>query len=141
MAEGICRNMKKGKGTRKRKGSHPVLVLGHDRGKALSRTLADTSFSPTFLNSLEGLLHALSHMQAKAILVDREQKKADELELVLNVRDLDDGIPILLIGSTRNESTDKLLEGQHATFLVRKPITDRSLAQELEVLTETAVYL
>lgn len=141
MAEGIFRIMKKGKGTRKRNGSHAVLVLGYDRGKAFSRTLADTSFSPTFLNSLEGLLHALSHMQAKAIVVDREQKKADELELVLNVRDLDNGIPIFLIGSTRNESTDKILEGQHATFLIRKPITDCSLAHELEVLTETAAHL
>jgi len=112
-------------------------VLGYDRGKAFSRTLADTSFFPTFLNSLEGLLHALSHTRAKAILVDREQKKADELELVLNVRDMDGRIPILLIGSTRSEGTDKILQGQHATFLVRKPITDCSLAEELKRITET----
>jgi DNA-binding NtrC family response regulator len=141
IGKGICRIMKKAKARKgKEQGNHPVLVLGHDRGKAFSRTLADTSFSPKFLNSMEALLHALSHTRAKAILVDREQNKADELEFVLNVRDMDGGIPILLIGSTRNEGTDKILEGRHATFLVRKPITDCSLAEELKRITEPPAH-
>jgi CheY-like chemotaxis protein len=138
--------MKKEKGKAKKEGGEengnlPVLVLGYNRGKAFARTLADTGLSPMFLNSMEGLLHALSHTQAKAILVDREQEKADELELVLNVRDMDEEIPILLVGPAPEQRTDRILQRQHATFLIRKPITDRSLAQELKAFTEPAAHL
>lgn len=122
---------------KKSKGKHPVLVLGYDRGKAFSRTLSDAGLSLTFLNSMEGLLYALTHTQARAILVDREQKLADELELALNVRDMDGEIPIILVGSISEQRTDKILLDQPATFLIRKPINDNSLARELQALTGT----
>ena len=79
-------------------------------------------------------------MQAAAVLVDRDQKIVDELELVLNVRDLDKEIPILLVGSFRETSVDALLSSRHATFLVRKPINSRSLLGDLEGLTTGAGF-
>jgi DNA-binding NtrC family response regulator len=124
----------------KENGNRPILVLGYKRGKLFAQTLTKTGLSPTFLNSMEGLLHALSHSQARAILVDREQGKADELELVLNVRDMDEEIPIVLVGAVPEQMTDKILERQHATFLIRKPITDSSLVEELKTLTETVPH-
>jgi len=113
----------------------PVLVLGCDRSVTFTETLRDVSFSPTFLKSLEAVLHALRHSQAAAILVDRDQNRADELELVLNVRDMNEEIPIILIGSSPDKRTDRILMSQSATFLIDEPIDDSSLGRELKALT------
>jgi hypothetical protein len=50
---------------------HPVLVLGNSRDKAFEQTLSDICFFPTYLKSMEGVLHELRHVQTTAILVDR----------------------------------------------------------------------
>jgi CheY-like chemotaxis protein len=126
---GICRAMKKAAK------KYPVLVLGCDRDGSFTKTLSDFRFSPTFLRSTEAVLHALRHTQAKAILVDRDQKAADELELVLNVRDMDEEIPIILIGSSTDERTERILMSLPATLLIDKPIRDTSLGRELIRLT------
>jgi len=127
--KGICRAMKKAAK------KYPVLVLGHDRDESLTKTLSDFHFSPTFVGSTEAALHALRHMQATAILVNRDQKTADELELVLNVRDLDEEIPIILIGSSTDRRTERILMSLPGTFLIDKPIRDTSLGRELRGLT------
>ena len=108
-----------------------LLVLGSDRNRAFVKTLKALRFDPTFLGSMEAVLHALRHVQASAILVDRNGKKADDLELVLNIRDLDERIPIILIGSPAEGQTETLLWRQPATFLIHKPANDPSLRQEL----------
>jgi len=118
---------------------HSVLVLGNSRDKAFEQTLSDICFSATFLKSMEGVLHKLRHVQTTAILVDRDQKKADELELVLNVRDMDENIPIILIGSTTDELTELILASQPATFIIPKPIGDPSLGSALRGLMQNAV--
>jgi hypothetical protein len=88
---------------------------------------------------MNGVLHALHHMQATAILVDRDQKEVDELELVLNVRDMDAHIPIILIGSTTDEHMDLILSNQPATFIVPKSVGDPSLRDALTGLAQNAV--
>jgi hypothetical protein len=118
---------------------HPVLVLGNSRNKAFEQTLCDICFSPKFLSSMEGILHALRHMHATAILVDRDQKKVDELEFILNVRDMDGDIPIFLIGSATDEHMDLILSNQPATFIVPKPVGDPSLRDALRGLAQNAV--
>ena len=55
-----------------------LLVLGSERKKGFVETLRELRFNPTFLGSMEAVLHALRHMRASAILVDRDGKKADE---------------------------------------------------------------
>jgi DNA-binding NtrC family response regulator len=118
---------------------HPVLVLGNSWDKAFEQTLSDICFSPTFLNSIEGVLHELHHVQAMAILVDRDQKRADELELILNVRDMDENIPIILIGSTTDEHTELILASQPATFVIPTPVGDPSLRDALTGLVQNTV--
>lgn len=113
-----------------------LLVLGSQRKKAFVETLRELRFDPTFLGSMEAVLHALRHTQASAVLVDRDGKKADDLELVLNIRDVDERIPILLIGSPAERQTETLLWRQPATFLIHKPVSDSSLRKELRPFTE-----
>ena len=112
-----------------------LLVLGSERKKGFVETLRELRFNPTFLGSMEAVLHALRHMRASAILVDRDGKKADDLELVLNVRDVDERIPIILVGSPSQRQTEALLWRQPATFLIHKPVNDASLLQELRPFT------
>jgi CheY-like chemotaxis protein len=88
---------------------------------------------------MEGVLHELRHVQTTAILVDRNQKEVDELELVLNVRDMDGNIPIILIGSTTDEHMDLVLSNQPATFVISKPVGDPSLRDALRGLVQNAV--
>jgi DNA-binding response OmpR family regulator len=118
-------------------GRRKVLVLGSEWNRTFKKLLSEMRFVPSFVSSLEGLIHAIRHMQAAAILVDRDQHKADELELVLNVRDLDGKIPIVLIGSSSEEGTDAILSNQPSTFLIRKSTSSRSLAADLRALPIT----
>ncbi len=119
-------------------GKRSVLVLGSDTNKAFVQTLRELSLVPSFVNSLEGVVHALRHMQARAILVDRDQRGADDLELVLNVRDLDPEIPIILIGSSQEERAERILSSRERTFLICKTTNCRSLAGEIGPLLEAA---
>ncbi len=108
-----------------------LLVLGSARNKAFARILRESRFEPTFLTSMEEVLYALRSTQASAVLVDRDGKSADDLELVLNIRDLDERIPIILIGSPAEGRTEELLRRQPATILVHKAAGDTSLRQDL----------
>lgn len=113
----------------------PVLVLGNDRSATFSRTLRDAHLSPTFLKSLDAVVHALRHSQVTAILVDRNQRRVDELELVLNVRDMNGEIPIILIGRSPDKRADPILSAQPATFLIDEAIDDSMLGAELKTLS------
>jgi DNA-binding NtrC family response regulator len=115
-----------------------VLVLGSDRNKVFVQTLRELKLVPTFVGSLEGVVHGLRHMQAAAILVDSDHRGADDLELVLNVRDLDPEVPILLVGSSREERAERILSTRKNTFLIRKATRSRSLADEIRPLLEPA---
>jgi DNA-binding NtrC family response regulator len=108
-----------------------LLVLGSARNRAFARILRELRFEPTFLASMEELLHALRHTRASAVLVDRDKGNADDLELVLNIRDLDDRVPIILIGSPGEAETEVLLRRQPATILIHKAAGDNSLRQDL----------
>ena len=108
-----------------------LLVLGSERNRTFRETLRELRFDPTFLGSMEAVLYALRHTQASAVLVDRDRSEADDLELVLNIRDLDDRIPIFLVGRPARRQTEDLLWRQPATFLIHKAVNDTSLGQEL----------
>ena len=113
---------------RRTAGNRSVLVVGSERSKVIARLVRELELVPTFVGSLQAALHALRHMRALAILVDRDQKRADDLELVLNVRDLDPRIPVLLIGATRDSRTERILSRQTATFLITRSGDGGSLA-------------
>ncbi len=108
-----------------------LLVLGSEGNRTFRETLRELHMNPTFLGSMEAILYALRHSQAVAVLVDRDRSEADDLELVLNIRDLDETIPIFLVGSPAQRQTETLLWRQPATFLINKPLSDTSLGQEL----------
>jgi DNA-binding response OmpR family regulator len=94
--------------------------------------LSKLKLVPTFVRSLEDVVHAIRHMQATAVLVDRDQGGTDDLELVLNVRDLDAKMPIILIGPAHKDHADEILSRQAGTFLIHKPINSRSLDADLK---------
>ena len=119
-------------------GKRSILVLGSERNKAFAQTLRELELVPTFVASLEGVVHALRHMRATAILVDSDHRGADDLELVLNVRDLDSEVPILLIGSSREEYAERILSSRSKTFLIHKASNSRSLAGEIRPLLKAA---
>jgi DNA-binding response OmpR family regulator len=115
-----------------------VLVLGSERNKAFAQVLREIKLAPTFVRTLAGVVHALGHMKASAVLVDRNQGAVDDLELVLNVRDLNPEIPIILIGGRREDRADEILSSQQATYLIRKPMNSKSLAADLKGLAKRA---
>ncbi len=117
-----------------RRHARSVLVLGSETNRALSQTLGKVNLEPKFVRTLPGVVHALRRMQASAVLIDRGQEGVDALELVLNIRDLDGAIPIILIGSRGEGRTDAILAAQPGTFLIRKASTNRSLEEDLKRL-------
>ncbi len=69
------------------------------------------------LNVLEAL-KKLRHGQFAAVMIDYESVEIDTLELVLNVRDIDAQIPVIIIGRFEEIGNKQLLESQGNVHLV-----------------------
>jgi two-component SAPR family response regulator len=80
-------------------------------------------------------LEKLRHGKFAAILVDRKCTHADVLEFILNVRDINENISVIVIGTAEDERIDKtILEQDHTIILNEVENKDRfaeKLAQAL----------
>ena len=82
----------------------PVLVCSQRHG-ALATALLDTGHVPLVRNRIDEALETLRHERIEGILVNASHTDVDVLEFVLNVRDVDEGVPIVVTAS------DAALEG------------------------------
>jgi DNA-binding response OmpR family regulator len=97
--------------------SQAVLVLGNHANRKLIDVLSDSGFIAEVWGSVQHSLERLKRQKFGAVLVDRKFTHADVLEFVLNVRDMDADVPVLVIGSGP-ERTDRKISEQARTVVV-----------------------
>ncbi len=97
--------------------SQAVLVLGNHANTELAEILSRFGFVPQVWGSMRHSLDKLRHQQFGAVLVDRKFTRADVLEFVLNVRDIDKKVPVLVIGSGPEE-IDREIARQRRTAIL-----------------------
>ena len=116
--------------------SRDVLVLGNHANRELVEVLSRFGFVPQVWGSVQHSLEKLRHQKFAAILVDRNFTHADVLEFVLNVRDIDKKVPVVVIGPGP-EKIDRKIAKQDRTVILGTVESGNELADRLkEVMKE-----
>ena len=112
--------------------SQSVLVLGTYTNKGLIDILFGIGLAPLVRENIQGVLDKLRHEQFGAIVVDQRYANPDVLELILNVRDIDEQIPVVVLGKLSDETVRKTLASQKQTIVVEDTADGNKLAGRLE---------
>lgn len=98
--------------------SDSILILGSNENKELTEPLFELGLTAIVRESMQQALEKLRSGIFGAIIVDRQHAECDVLELVLNVRDLDEDIPIFVLGRFPGTEDDKLALADRKTFVM-----------------------
>jgi len=105
-----------------------VLLIGTEVNSDLLEALFERGFAPIVRRRIQPSLHELRHDRFGAIFIDRNNAEDDMLELILNIRDVDQQIPIVVVGKSAIKERDRHLRQQGRAFVVSKSEFSRSLA-------------
>jgi len=86
-----------------------LLVLGSVTDRTLVDALFDLGFSPLVRDSMSSALSKLRSERFAAVLVDGDAIDVDVLEFVLNVRDINEHVPVVVVGRSLDESGEEVL--------------------------------
>lgn len=111
--------------------SQSVLVLGTYKNEGLVDALLDIGLAPLVRENIQSVLDKVRHERFGAIVVDQRYADIDVLELILNVRDVDEQIPVVVIGKLNDEAVRKTLAGQRRTTII-EDVEDGELTEKLE---------
>lgn len=111
--------------------SKAVLVLGNHANRDLVQTLSHVGFVPQVWGSMRHSLDKLLPQRFAAVIVDRKFTHADVLEFVLNVRDINKEIPVVVIGSGKDEQMDKKIMRQNRTMILNENNSKNVLVEKL----------
>jgi len=103
-----------------------VMVVGSRQSRPLLEALNKAGARPVLKQSMPKALTALRQDRIAAIVVDRARVGIDALEFVLNVRDVDPRLPVLIVGRSSDRKSDLTLAAQDATYLVDEPDSHES---------------
>ena len=111
--------------------SQAVLVLGNHANRDLVKTLSRIGFAPQVWGSMRHSLEKLVQQRFAAVIVDRKFTSADVLEFILNVRDINKQIPVVIIGSGSDKRIDKKISRLGQTIILNGSGRDDTLDERL----------
>ncbi len=109
-----------------------VLVLGNHANRDLVEVLEGLGFASQLWGSMQHSLDKIRHQKFTAILVDQKFAKADVLEFILNVRDIDKKVPVVVIGNGTDEKVARKIAKQGNTTVLSEVESSEKLAEKLE---------
>jgi two-component SAPR family response regulator len=112
--------------------SQNVLVLGNHANRDLVDVLSNIGFVPQLWGSIQHSLDRVRHEKFAAIFIDRKVTRVDVLEFILNVRDIDQKIPVVVIGPAKDEQTEKNIRKLHHTIIFDDSERDDTLGEKIE---------
>lgn len=111
--------------------SQAVLVLGNHANRDLLEVVRSIGLVPQLWGSVQHSLDKLRHGRFAAVCVDRKSTHADVLEFILNVRDIDAAVPVVVVGSDADERIDRKIARQDRTEVLPEVENRDELAEEL----------
>ena len=116
-----------------------VLVFGSSPSKKLIETIFNIGFTPLVRENMESALDKLRHERFAAVIIDAEHLdvKVDVLELILNMRDIRQQIPVFVLARLDTEQTEEVILSCQNTFLLSRPDDLGELATEMEKILIT----
>jgi len=97
-----------------------VLVLTNDEQSDLVDTLFELGYIPLIREKMVTALKDIHHKSAAVVFLDMQFVEIDALEFVINVRDIDQHLPVVIVnGSIEGE---KEILNQHNTFIIPRSV-------------------
>jgi DNA-binding NtrC family response regulator len=94
-----------------------VLLIVDDEEGQLEQTLTSFGYKLVVRYEMHAAIDTLQHGNFSAVFVDDDHMSEDTLEFVLNVRDVDDEVPILVVGGL-DDYKRKVLSDRSGVYLV-----------------------
>lgn len=98
--------------------SKTILVLGVNHKSDLEETLFNLGFIPIFRKDILPALEILRHDRFKLVIMDLRSLNVDVLEFILNVRDVNSRIPVLVLGDSKSSLNHQDVLDQLNTFIL-----------------------
>jgi hypothetical protein len=102
-----------------------VLVVGSVRDTQLSDAVFETGLTPVFRETILAAIAALRKEQFHAVVINPRCANVDALELILNVRDVDDGVRVFVISDEKLDLSG--LQGRRRVSVVSRDELIRKL--------------
>ena len=120
--------------------SQGILILGDHNHHGLETTLATLGFSTMLWSSALHSLEKLKTYPVRAVVIDRDVAHADVLEFILNVRDINAHIPIVVVAHHKQDHTDEAMRQQSQVTYIKASPQDTQLSNTLsQLLTSTQI--
>ena len=100
--------------------SRTVFVLGQEYPNELAERLFDLGYVPLVRTKMQQALEVIRHEQCSAVVVDGDSPQLDILEFILNVRDVDGSLPIIVVGQPTDEHENRAVHKQQNTFVLKR---------------------
>ena len=114
-----------------------ILVLGGTRVLGVAEELERQGYKALSRTSIMGAMNALRHRPVAWILIDDPDESIDLLELVLNVRDVDAYVPVVVVGDPAHHGEyDRALAACPHVFFLRGARPPRRVVADLVALME-----
>lgn len=113
-------------------GNKTVLYLCKDNSNKMIDKLFSMGYIPLIREKMFKALESLRHGDYQAVLIDARSSEVDMLEFILNVRDIDPNIPVLIIDRAENVFIDQAVVRLNNTFLMAP--NPQRLAQTMQLL-------
>ena len=113
-----------------------VLVLGTEDNSKLINVIFELGLLPLRREKMFTALDKVRHEQFDAIFLDKNRKDVDDLEFILNIRDIGQHMPVIILGNVANTRTRAVIQGQHNVFLLGEKSPD--LKNEIRTIIDQA---
>lgn len=108
-----------------------VLILSTNKKSDLVETLFNLGYVPLVRQTILPALEMLRHHRFRAVFIDRNREDVDALEFILNVRDLDEKIPIFVIKNAHDQQETRMIARQKNVLLLSGANELRHLESEV----------
>ena len=98
--------------------SKTILVLGINHQSDLGEIIFNLGFIPIFRKDILPALDILRHDRFKLVVMDLRRLDVDVLEFILNVRDINSRMPVLVLGDSTSCLNHQDILGQLNTFIL-----------------------
>lgn len=108
-----------------------LVIANKGENEAITK-LFEHGFASITRTSTKEALSVIRHNRVTAIVIDLTFQRLDLLEFVLNVRDFDTSIPLLLFGNLPDTEASRIILRQSQVYYFEK-ITDSAIRKLKEV--------
>ena len=113
-----------------------ALVLADRQNQDLADSVFSAGLTPILRDALEPALHKLRHDRFDLILIDRGHVDVDVLEFALNVRDFDQGTPIVVFGPAHSADEDRALTQSKIAVVMREQPGSETFVRRLRRIAQ-----